>query len=1010
MAPMELFNRGLPSITDPYDFQNYAKVKETAGDPATNFIPRKYNDLTFLTPDKFWYYDPTNPDNTDKTKEPNRYTNLRNFIFTRASPSYRSGTGNGFMIADHSKPASLIFKKIAFADGKWIDMVYTVKLLGPTGPGLTGIVRDFASYKSTGTSVPGRDVYLNIGNPAYGTSTAATTIANNKSSWMNMTAYGTAFPRNYLRASEAARWQINIKFVEDRSTEDDPTPDETDDPAVDLSGNYQIFNLNTRKIIAFDRDDLDLTGNGSGNQIWAINKNDGGPGSPPLADSLPHVKGHTDSLGQYFELWGDSTDNSGTDTRWGIDYLFDHGKLNFTAIRSGSTDAVTAMYTNTSNNPLIRAEVPYASLNTTHNRLGTLYDSTGNKITTTSDKIKYTPRTVQFNIMQKFPPQPDGVSPTNFDVKDLVAPKYVNIDLSKIDIQSLTSNPVDAMVNDQTQTLTGPISESDTTNKYSYNLDTSKFLSTQFDGFKDNFIRADLNFDMDWDTKDSIGNYPWRADLKKESDGDYVGVKLSGTNMALYRNDKIGTNCYPTYTKVKDSTGNGQLNQTYTSYVKVPKQTYNFEYINSANNTPINRFNTSTPSITSESREIGQTYDESDKAPRYLTDTANKDYEFKKAVLIDEKGTETPISPSDLKNLAYHYDDGKDKTIRLYYDGAVSRTTFHYWGINDATGNSQKIDPVNYYRNPNIVGTLPTDLYQLKTITTNFNYTIGSYVNPTTIREEIPTLDFDKKIINGLVSPTNQVNQDDYDPTGRYYTKAPAPSLPGQRYLGYYQYYVGDTTATFHPYDQNDKNNDTNNAWANEKYTNKNQVIVYAYVSTSTDGRSTLNVDPNIDFGKGLTLDTKRLNQDSFSLKLGNKFTYLDPSFKWPDRNWQVNVAADNLQNDNGTSAPPGSKITFDKPQSIYDHVAVSDNTTKVNTALSQTFDSGFTLNLDGNETSLLNVLGLSDTTNLGVGPYLKSESLTLNWNKSMIHLEVPQNISGGHYKAKVTWTVKNSL
>jgi hypothetical protein len=63
------------------DFSNFVEIKDV-NNPDTDYIPRKYSDLTLSAPANFAQYDPTNPDNKDKTKPDNVYTNIDNFLFS----------------------------------------------------------------------------------------------------------------------------------------------------------------------------------------------------------------------------------------------------------------------------------------------------------------------------------------------------------------------------------------------------------------------------------------------------------------------------------------------------------------------------------------------------------------------------------------------------------------------------------------------------------------------------------------------------------------------------------------------------------------------------------------------------------------------------------------------------------------------------------------------------------------------------------------------------------------
>ncbi|RHW45435.1 hypothetical protein DS832_07600 [Bombilactobacillus bombi] len=336
-------------------------------------------------PANFAQYDPTNPDNKDKTKPDNVYTNIDNFLFSNNLWAWQSPFQNGFLIKDHRKPASFIIKKVGFYRGKWVDAVYTFILEGtngntnrnsPIGWDRTNPTADawmnFVRIDPNTLAIPrndNADVYFNLGSPSN----------PDTLNWLNPVSYTTVASRKMRNNNpEASRWIIDIKFVYDRSTKANPTPNEKNDTPIDASGNFQVFNVNERKIYAFDKADLDTLGTGDGNRLLLINngvtygQNSNGKKSV-ISGTPTQVKGHQNTAPgaeNYFEVSGVGIDNSGTRLDNGFLYLFNHGHLRVTDIFSGRGDTGGAMYTNMSNNATFRAEIPYTDFEGTTNNFG----------------------------------------------------------------------------------------------------------------------------------------------------------------------------------------------------------------------------------------------------------------------------------------------------------------------------------------------------------------------------------------------------------------------------------------------------------------------------------------------------------------------------------------------------------------------------------------------------------------------------------------------------------------
>ncbi|MBA1392926.1 hypothetical protein EQ500_03430, partial [Lactobacillus sp. XV13L] len=505
--------------------------------------------------------------------------------------------------------------------------------------------------------------------------------------------------------------------------------------------------------------------------------------------------------------------------------------------------------------------MPYADMDTTTNDLGVIKDSSGTPITASAtSNIIYTPQTVQFDVLQQFPVQPPSksVAPTNFDVKGFRVPKYASIDLDSIDVKSIKGDSIDAILTNQYQSLTKTNdSKYPNDDVYNYSLDTSSLVGRVFKGIENKFIRAGLNFKIDWDAKDSNGDYLWKSGTITTSTSNgkrYLVVPASVDSIDVYRRDGNGNKIYETSTTTDANSGN--LKSAYYSKVQIPQGKYEFNYQTTSNATIPGK------TTTTVAHEIGQNYDISDQVNKYITDSNHKDYEFDHAV-VDGKTINTfKDLQKELKSIPYTYNNNTAKKIDLYYNPAVSRVTFHYWDLNDAgTKPPVKVDPVNYYQSTPTPTNLPTDIFTLAASSTNANYTIGEWNK--SVEEELP-------------SGTSIVDQ--YNPTPSD-KDAPAPAIKDHRFLGYYQYTVGATTADFHPYNDKEKDKTKNNAWANINYTqDNNQVIVFVY--SSLDSR-VLTVGSNIDFGKGTTVDTNRVNKDEFNLSLVDNFAYADPTMTW---------------------------------------------------------------------------------------------------------------------------------
>lgn len=946
----------------------YTSMLYTLGDTNENYIPRKNSVLTFMTPNNFWMYDP-NKGYDPNDKDTNIYTHINNLQYSTKTYSYTNNPNNGFFIKDHSKPASLIIKKVAFANGEWIDMVYKVTLEGENG----GRKYWTTYYHKDGDDnfTHNRDVCINIGNRA-----------DDTKNWLSVTSDG-AYRANYFGSNtEAARWILDIKFVKDRSTFDDPDPDETDDAPVNLSGTYQIFNANLRKIIAFDKGDLEA----NVNKIWAVSQNKDENDSTGIVTKM---KGHEDSNTKYIDFIGSTASNGGDDKSLALIYLFNNGRAKFTNVKS-YYDAYN-MYINTSNNAIVRAEIPFGDIDTTTNDLGTVRDSTGSIITPIDSTSKYSPTTVQFKVLQQFPPQPyinansPMYAPTNLDIKNIKVPNYVTLDKNSIEFRSL--------MNDSTITI--PLSQNleFTQGKYNYYLDTSDAISSDpngYHGIENNFFSTDLNFNIDWDKLNDQNEAIWKDKVVKKNGIDYVKVQAQFPELDVY---KKGTDSNNPINETKTTTDakQGGLKESYTSYVRVPKNSYNLNYFTT--------MNASIPVQKNQKieREIGSEYDISKEVSNYLTDNNGKDYKFDHAQIGDKTISDFASLEKQLKSLRFTYNNGKPKNINLYYNNTVGRATFHYW----ESDKNQKVDPSNYYSSDSKV-TPPKELYALIT-SFGSNYTVGDV--DTQINEELPA-----------EIPVVSKNKDDLTSDKLYHQGAPAPKIEGKHYLGYYQYVVGKGTK-FYPYNSQ---TEENSMVKTEYVQGQNQIIVFVY---STDNNRVLKVSPKIDFGKGTIAKLGRYNQDGFSLILADSFNYADKTLQWPMRQWQLSVSANNLKkNEDGEPAPKGTYISFSKTPKTSYSFTVNGNETNPNNkvtvddAIKSTWPESkkkvlLAADDNGAPLQLLNVSNLKDFSAPSPGsPVSKTEKLELNWDSGQLYMRAPFGITAGDYTTQLTWTMTNSL
>lgn len=960
--------RTLPDGTvEGLDFQKYTSMIDTLGSTETNYIPRENSVLTFRTPNNFWKYNP-NKGYDPNDKDSNIYTHVNNLQYSDTVYSFL-GNGPGFFIKDHSKPASFIIKKVAFAGGEWIDMVYKVTLKGEAFSGKENYWTTYY-HKDNDNAPTFKDVSINIGKNS-----------NDTRNWLNIASNG-AYYRGYVGSNESARWNIDVKFVKDRSTADDLDPDETDDAAVDLAGTYQIFNVNVRKIIAFDKDFLNSNDNKI-NKILGITQ-----GQRSSAGSDPtKVKSHLDSNGKYVDFIGIDSDNRGDRISRALLCLFNGGHLNFTNVKAYGDGN---MYINTSNNAIVRAEIPFGDIDTTTNDLGTVTDSTGSII---GFKNKYTPKTVQFKVLQQFPPQPYAdansvmYAPTNLDVKNIQVPNYVTLDKNNIELSSL--------VNDISIGSIPLIQNLEfAQGKYNYSLDTSDSISSDLSGYhgmENNFISTDLNFNIDWDKLNDQNEAVWKDKVVKKNGINYVKVQAQFPELDVYKQGTDGNKINETKTTTKSDQGG--LKESYTSYVRVPKNSYNLNYFTTTNaSIPVQK----NQKI---EREIGSEYDISKEVSNYLTDNNGKDYKFDHAQIGDKTISDFASLEKQLKSLRFTYNNGKPKNINLYYNNTVGRATFHYW----ESDKNQKVDPSNYYSSDSKV-TPPKELYALIT-SFGSNYTVGDV--DTQINEELPA-----------EMPVVSKNKDDLTSDKLYHQGAPAPKIEGKHYLGYYQYVVGKGTK-FYPYNsQTEDNGIVKTGYVQ----GQNQIIVFVY---STDNKQVLSVSPKIDFGKGTIAKLGRYNQDGFSLILADSFNYADKTLQWPMRQWQLSVSANNLKkNEDGEPAPKGTYISFSKtPKMSYSFKVNGDETTPnnnktVDDAIKSTWseskpESKKEVLLEDNSTplQLLNVSNLKDFSAPSPGsPVSKTEKLELNWDSGQLYMRAPFGITAGDYTTQLTWTMTNSL
>lgn len=303
----------------------YAKVMKTpvlTTDENIPVIPREYNDLSFMIPKDYNNYKPAEGQEA-------RYTNLENLWTSSSVNVWAGGSINGFIIKDHSKPASFVVKKVTYANGNWIDLLYTIKLSGDGR-------HNWSSYKNTdGKFNAAYDVGIGLG----------AQNSPDPSDWLKVST-NAAGVRNGSQTSPQAssKWDINIKFLYDTDVQGCSDNDEVSQlKPVKLNGTYQAFNVNQRKGFAFDKNDLTpINRNGTIlPRIWAFNDQSKGN---------TKVKGHLDSNGRSFDLMGTDTDNSGTRNDLAFMYLFDNGQVNWVNYSTAYNSA--AMYVNTSNRPV----------------------------------------------------------------------------------------------------------------------------------------------------------------------------------------------------------------------------------------------------------------------------------------------------------------------------------------------------------------------------------------------------------------------------------------------------------------------------------------------------------------------------------------------------------------------------------------------------------------------------------------------------------------------------------
>ena len=948
----------------------YAKVMKTpvlTTDENIPVIPREYNDLSFMIPKDYNNYETTEGQEA-------RYTNLENLWTSSSVNVWAGGSINGFIIKDHSKPASFVVKKVTYANGNWIDLLYTIKLSGDGR-------NNWSGYKNTtGNFRASYDVGIGLG----------AQNSPSPSDWLKVST-NAAGVRNNSQAS--SKWDVNIKFLYDTDVQGCSDNDEVSQlKPVKLNGTYQAFNVNQRKGFAFDKNDLTpINRNGTIlPRLWAFNDQSKGN---------TKVKGHLDSNGRSFDLMGTDTDNSGTRNDLAFMYLFDNGQVNWVNYSTASTTA--AMYVNTSNRPVTRAELPFLNVEGTTTKQDNkgqskIFDSSGSAVTAGSQEL-FTNATAQFQLLQKFPVQPTGFAPTVFKVKNFTVPKYATISLPKdatkapytIAINSLNDKDIDQLIHNtgsqNPQTLKEqPVDATSAQHAYDYELNTTKLLGPQFDGFVDLFIRADLNFQIDWGAKQTPTSanspYQWEKDVVTQKGVKFVKVKASGISSNIYRGDPKDSTVENFGTKTPQDTTSPGLEQI--SYVQVPEKTYQFAYKDKDSKTITPKDSTLTQPL-QQTISSSQTADASSHAPNHLLDAADKDYLYDHATIttLDSNGTpvgaEKAITATELAALPLKYDQDHKYKITLYYNGTISRATFHYW---DASIN--KTDPAAY------VGTsaasLPDELFTLA----GDNYTLGSIDQP--LQENLPAR---TKLVDSSLPNTDSP-----------IPNAPAPSLmtSGHKYLGYYLMVNG--TSTFHPYDPN-ADASHNNAQVIGNYQKTNQVIVFVYASKYG---TALTPDKSLAFNSQYSFNLQTTNKSGFQLKIEDHFLYQDQQLQWPARHWKVTAQITNFKTASQKALPQGTTVAFAKPNlTKYTGLGNGDTiTAALNRASLTTIDTqGDTDNVE-----LLNVANLKDQPNSSATVTTKSESAILSWEPDQISLKIPDaNNVVGQYTGTMTWTLSNT-
>lgn len=948
----------------------YAKVMKTpvlTTDENIPVIPREYNDLSFMIPKDYNNYKPAEG-------QESRYTNLENLWTSSSVNVWAGGSINGFIIKDHSKPASFVVKKVTYANGNWIDLLYTIKLSGDGR-------NNWSGYKNTtGNFRASYDVGIGLG----------AQNSPDPSDWLKVST-NAAGVRNNSQAS--SKWDVNIKFLYDTDVQGCSDNDEVSQlKPVKLNGTYQAFNVNQRKGFAFDKNDLTpINRNGTIlPRLWAFNDQSNGN---------TKVKGHLDSNGHSFDLMGNIDNNLGTRNDLAFMYLFDNGQVNWVNYSTAYNSA--AMYVNTSNRPVTRAELPFLNVEGTTTKQDNkgqyqIFDSSGGVVTAGSQEL-FTNATAQFQLLQKFPVQPTGFAPTVFKVKNFTVPKYATISLPKdattapytIAINSLNAKDIDQLIHNtgsqNPQTLKEqPTDATSAQHAYDYELNTTKLLGPQFDGFVDLFIRADLNFQIDWGAKQTPTSanspYQWEKDVVTQKGVKFVKVKASGISSNIYRGDPKDSTVENFGTKTPQDTTSPGLEQI--SYVQVPEKTYQFAYKDKDSKTITPKDSTLTQPL-QQVISSSQTADASSHAPNHLLDAADKDYLYDHATIttLDSNGTpvgaEKAITAAELAALPLKYDQDHKYKITLYYNGTISRATFHYW---DASIN--KTDPAAY------VGTsaasLPDELFTLA----GDNYTLGSIDQP--LQENLPAR---TKLVDASLSNTDSP-----------IPNAPAPSLmaSGHKYLGYYLMVNG--TSTFHPYNPN-ADASHNNAQVIGNYQKTNQVIVFVYASKYG---TALTPDKSLAFNSQYSFNLQTTNKSEFQLKIEDDFLYQDQQLQWPTRHWKVTAQITNFKTASHKALPQGTTVAFAKPNlTKYTGLGNGDTiTAALNQATLTTTDTqGNTDNVE-----LLNVANLKDQPNSSATVTTKSESAVLSWKPDQISLKIPDaNNVVGQYTGTMTWTLSNT-